>query len=506
MEQDELFRKGLGLKTKFLTWLLLFIVAVMAVVYVYFSRHERSKLSNEIKLRGEAICNNLASSAEDFLVMKDDLSLAKLVYDTREKNPGIIYCFVIDNEKKIWAHTDIGLVNKTYRVPPGLDSLGTGSFLSQSHRPGSGIDVFEITMPITVGSTKIGEAHVAISQEAIRNAVTEAGRGLALVTVVIILAGILGILIVVSFIIGSLSDIARDIEAIGDGDLDRNIVEKRRDEIGIITHAVKTMARKLKKAREELIEKERMKKEMQIAREIQHALLPGSIPDIKGFRIAAYYQSAMEVGGDYYDIIEIDKDHFGVIIADVSGKGVAGSLIMTMLRSIMRMDFLKNASPHRQLSMLNSILRTDIPEGMFITLFYAVFDRQNFTVKFCCAGHNPVYHFSVQTRRLVALKPSGPPLGISIFDDKQFSDRLEEVSAGLEPGALFLLYTDGITEAMNRRKELFGTERLENIIVGDGKVSPDELKNTIIAEVEKFTEGEPQADDITFVIVQREEV
>jgi sigma-B regulation protein RsbU (phosphoserine phosphatase) len=361
-------------------------------------------------------------------------------------------------------------------------------------------------MPITVGSTKIGEAHVAISQEAIRNAVTEAGRGLALVTVVIILAGILGILIVVSFIIGSLSDIARDIEAIGDGDLDRNIVEKRRDEIGIITHAVKTMARKLKKAREELIEKERMKKEMQIAREIQHALLPGSIPDIKGFRIAAYYQSAMEVGGDYYDIIEIDKDHFGVIIADVSGKGVAGSLIMTMLRSIMRMDFLKNASPHRQLSMLNSILRTDIPEGMFITLFYAVFDRQNFTVKFCCAGHNPVYLFSVQTRRLVALKPSGPPLGISIFDDKQFSDRLEEVSAGLEPGALFLLYTDGITEAMNRRKELFGTERLENIIVGDGKVSPDELKNTIIAEVEKFTEGEPQADDITFVIVQREEV
>ena len=503
MNKEEQFRAGFSLKTKFLIWLVIFILLVMIVIYIYFSHHERTILSQEIKLRGEALCINVVSSAEDFLVMKDDLSLAKLIYDTKAKNKGVIYCFVIDDKNTIWAHTDASLVNTTYRVPHELDELNTKSIIIQEHRTPDGIEVFEIVMPITVGENKIGEAHVALSQQAIKDAVAQAGTGIAFVTAGIIVLGIIGILILVSFIIGSLGEVTEDIEAIGNGDLDRKIITSRTDEIGRITHAVKMMATKLKRAQEELIEKERMKKEMQIAKEIQQTLLPHSLPQIPAFKIASYYQSAREVGGDYYDFIEIDKEHFGVIIADVAGKGVAGSLVMTMVRSIMRIEALKNPSPHRLITLLNSILSRDIPEGLFITLFYTVFDLREYSITYCCAGHNPAYFFTPQEKKLLALKPAGPPLGISLFDEREFAARLHEERRIFNQGEILLLYTDGVTEAMNRSKERFGRERLQKFIEGNGTLTPDTFKKRLKAAIETFTNKEKQSDDITFVILQR---
>jgi len=499
----DVFRAGMGLKAKFLLWLVIFIFVVMVIVYIYFSHHEREILTKEIKLRGETISNNLETSAEDYLVMKDDLALAKLVYDTKAKNKGVIYCFVIDDKKTIWAHTDGSLVNKKYEIPLGLEELHEKPILIQAHKTPDGIEVFEIAKPIKVGENKIGEAHVAISQQSIKNAVTQARKGIAFVTGGIILLGIIGILILVSFLIGSLGEVTKDIEAIGNGDLERKIVTQRKDEIGRITHAVKIMATKLKRAREEIVEKERMKKEMQIAKEIQQTLLPHSIPQIPEIKIASYYHSAMEVGGDYYDFIEIDKEHFGVVIADVSGKGVAGSLVMTMVRSIMRIEALKNPSPHRLLTLLNSILIRDIPEDMFITLFYTVFDLREYEINYCCAGHNPAYFFSKNENKVLTLKPEGPPLGINLFDEDEFASRLQEGRIEFNWGEVLLLYTDGVTEAKNHRREQFGEERLKMLMKSNRLLTPDKFKDILKLEIETFTNREPQSDDITFVILKR---
>ena len=252
MNNEEIFRTGLGLKTKFLIWLVIFILTVMGIVYLYFSHHETEVLSDEIRLRGEAICNNLVTSAEDLLVMKDDLALAKLVYDTKNKNKGVITCFIIDEKKKIWAHTDVSLVNKNHEPLSGLKTLNNEPILVLSYKTPVGTEIFEIVMPIMVKGTKIGEAHLAISLAAIGEAVAQARKGVAFVAVVIMLIGIICILVLVSFIIGSLGDVARDIEAIGNGDLDRKIVALRKDEIGRITHAVKIMAEAALKATEHL--------------------------------------------------------------------------------------------------------------------------------------------------------------------------------------------------------------------------------------------------------------
>jgi sigma-B regulation protein RsbU (phosphoserine phosphatase) len=496
---------GFGLKTKFSLWLTAFILLVMAFVYVYFTTHERGVLAREIQLRGKTLDQNLVNGAKEYLTQEpvNDLLLIQLVHDTKKQNPGVVYCFVIDTTGKVWAHTDQEQINSRYLVPKRLRPLGDDSIRTQPYRMPDGMDVFEIAMPVRVGTAKIGEAHLAVSRQAIREAAAQASRGMALFTLVILAAGLAGVLTLVSLIIGSLGDLTMGIEAIGNGDLERPIVTVRQDEIGRIAQAVKTMAEKLQAARAELIEKERMRKEMQIAREIQQALIPRQMPKYPGYAIDAYYLAAMEVGGDYYDFVRVDENRFGVVIADVSGKGVAGSLVMAMTRSLLKIVATKTPFPHKAVTVLNETLTGDIPEGMFITLFYAVFDRKAETVAYCSAGHNPVYLYDFASRRLEKLKPDGPPLGIGLLTTAEFGQRLKEEKKPFKPGSTILFYTDGVTEAMNREHQQFGEERLEKLIIQHMSSKPDRFKNAIKGEVENFTGNEPQSDDITFVIVQR---
>jgi len=476
----------------------------MIVVYVYFSQHVTRVLAEEVKLRGETICKNIVSSAEDLIIMGDDLALAKLVYDTEQNNKGLIYCFIIDRNGKIWAHTDITMVNTIYVPPKTLHRLGSGSLLVQDHVTPDGTKVFAVTMPIEVSDTKIGEVHLGISRASIKKAVAQSQIGIALVAAGILAVGIAGILVLVSFIIGPLGRITHDIAAIGEGDLDRPIVAQRRDEIGNITHAVKIMAKKLKKAQDELIEKERIKREMQIAKEIQQSLLPRTLRQSKGFKIVGYYQAAQEVGGDYYDIVPIDDNRFAVIVGDVAGKSVAGSLVMAMVRSTVRVEAPSTPSPKDLITLAHRSLRKDIPEGMFMTLFCIVFDNSSDIIRYCCAGHNPAYFLRPQFDILHTLKPEGGPLGISFVEEEDYASQLKEETHVFKSNDMLLLYTDGVSEAMNKNKEQFTEARLEQIIKAPGATSPDKLKKTIVDELQNFTGQAPQSDDITFVIVKRE--
>lgn len=501
--EGEPFIAGLSLKAKFSAWLIVFILVVMAAVYAYFTTHERQVLSREIKLRGLALGQNLTSGAEEFLVLKDDLALAKLVYDTKKEHVGVVYCFVVDSTNRIWAHTDAALVNTLYQPAAGIALTAGDSVRTRAFRAPGGIDVFEIALPVRVGSVRIGAAYIAMSQQSIRAAVAEAGRGLALVTVIILGLGIAGVLFLISLIIGSLGELTMDIEAIGNGDLEREIVTGRRDEIGRIAYAVKTMAGKLRAARAVLVERERMKREMQIAREIQQTLLPATLPDFPGYALAAYYQAAIEVGGDYYDFVKIDERRFGAVVADVSGKGVAGSMVMAMARSLLKVAAPKNPSPRQLLTILNHTLTGDIPEGMFITFFYAVFDMKDGSVTYSSTGHNPAYLYDPVAERLERLKPGGPPLGLNVFTDAEFAAQLREDTRTITPGMQMILYTDGVTEAMDAQRRLFGEERLELLIRKNGRLNPEKFKEVLKWELGMFTGNEPQFDDITFVVVQK---
>ncbi len=495
--------KIMGLRARFSLWMALFVIVAMGGVNLFFILRENNILSQQIRLRGETIARNVALNAEDPLGNENDLLLSTLVYDTEKNNEGIIYCLIIDAEQRIWASTRKFAFKEAYVLPEGLSPLKKEPILVQPFVFEGGGEVYDIAVPIKIKDTIIGEVHLGISRDAIKKSIKETSKGMASITVVTLVGGIIGILVIVRFIIGSVGRITSDIEAIGNGDLDREIIVWRTDEIGRIAKSVKEMAVKLKDAQRELVEKERMKKEMQIAREIQQTLLPQSLPEIPGFQLASYYESAKEVGGDYYDYIDIDKDRFGIVVADVSGKGVASSLIMTMVRSIMRREALINPSPHGLLSLANYMLMNDIPDGMFITIFYVMVNTSRGEISYACAGHNPAFFMKGSDRKISLLKPRGPALGIPLIDEKGFAKRLHEEKKPFDKGDVLFLYTDGITEAMNNRDEQFGEDRLTAIMEQAGDLNVLGMKEKLLVSLKEFTGGAPQSDDITFVLLKR---
>jgi len=445
-------------------------------------------------LRGRTICTALAKAAEEPMVQHDDLSLAKLVADVRRVNPGVILCLVTDSQGTILAHTDIFQVRKNYSPPPSARWIGD----IYEYRSSEGIEVFHLVQPIMLGQKTLGQAHVAMSQASIRLAISQARRGLLLVTALMMAAGLAAIMFLVSMIIGSLGRLTVDIQAIGDGDLDRNIVIDRHDELGRIALAVKEMAAKLKAAQKQLIEQERLKREMQIAQEIQASILPKAEPKLPGLKVATLYRPAAEVGGDYYDFIELEGGKLGLAVADVSGKGVAGSLVMAMLRSILRIHAGQGKGPGRLVASVNQALKQDIPEGMFVTLFYAEVDPKAGALRYCCAGHHP----GLIRRRgsLLTLKRTGPPLGIEFDEESSPGPQIEEKERFL-PGDILMVYTDGLTESRSHSGQEFGQERLLHYMSLPGFDGPEAIKDKLSSALSEFTAGTPQNDDLTLVLI-----
>ena len=196
---------------------------------------------------------------------------------------------------------------------------------------------------------------------------------------------------------------------------------------------------------EEVIEKERMEEELTIARDLQVSMLPAECPTVAGFDIAAYSMSAREVGGDFYDFIEMGEDKAGFVIGDVTGKSVSGALVMSASRTLFRMLSEEELSVKDSMMRANRRLKKDVKSGMFVALLYAVLNSQDRTLTMCSAGQTQPVMMSAKTAQasLVATKGDTFPLGI--LEDADY----EETRLQLQPGDKVVFYTDGIVEAMN---------------------------------------------------------
>ena len=212
---------------------------------------------------------------------------------------------------------------------------------------------------------------------------------------------------------------------------------------------------------EETRSQERIRRELQIARDIQQHLLPDRCPEIPGFTIAGRATSATEVGGDYYDFMEIDDDHLGIVLADVSGKGVHAALIVAMIRSAFRTQARNTTDVREVLSKVNDFIAQDLPQNMFCTCVYGVLEFSTHTFSYARAGHEPVLiaHESEPTE---LHSPDGFALGV--IGSPDFKDMLEVETIVLNPGDRMLLFSDGLTEAMNASGEEFGMQRILHIL------------------------------------------
>ena len=248
-------------------------------------------------------------------------------------------------------------------------------------------------------------------------------------------------------------------------------------------------------------EKKRLDHDLEIARDIQRILLPAEAPAINGFQISGINVPARQVSGDYFDYIHVDEDRLGVAIADVSGKGVPASLIMAICRSVLRAEAAGNPSPADVLRKVNRQLYPDIKEDMFISMAYLILDHERDGVTLARGGHDAPLLYKRQLQSVTPVKSPGMVLGI---DSGNVFDRLTaDFGVPLERDDCLVLYTDGVTEALNTEGDEFGLERTIEAVRASATDGAQAIVKRVIDDVRNFTGSNPQNDDITLIAIRK---
>jgi phosphoserine phosphatase RsbU/P len=247
----------------------------------------------------------------------------------------------------------------------------------------------------------------------------------------------------------------------------------------------------------DIVEKERIEKELEIAGTIQRRLLPKQLPALPGYEIDAVARPSKNVGGDYYDLLMLKDGKFAFVIADVSGKGVPAALIVSTLHASLH-AYIDGASNLADLvRRLNVIVHENTEAERFITLFMAVLDPNDGTLTYVNAGHNFPFVLRTQQSSIHPLTSTGLPLGM--FNSAEFQQEIVK----LDPSDYLVMYTDGVTEAMNSSMDEYGEARLRQVMIGSSDKPAAGLLGGIVSDVERFVAGEPQSDDLTMLVLKR---
>jgi len=251
------------------------------------------------------------------------------------------------------------------------------------------------------------------------------------------------------------------------------------------------VAERLRRAEDE---SERVAQELRVARLVQQQFLPDQLPDLPGWRVAAFYRSAREVGGDFYSFVELPTGEIGIAIGDVTDKGAPAALVMATTQGLLGAEAPRVASPSAALERMNEVLVLNTPTKMFVTCLYMVLDPATGRMRFANAGHNLPY--LATGNGVVDLKATGMPLGLMPGSDYELKDEV------LPPGTRLLLHSDGLAEAHDDAGEMFGFPRVMSVMERCGR--EDDLIEALLAELDEFTGPDwEQEDDITMVTLER---
>lgn len=271
-------------------------------------------------------------------------------------------------------------------------------------------------------------------------------------------------------------------------------------DIELLAAAANQTAVAIENARLYELEREKMilDHDLAKAREIQKSLLPSIIPQVNGLEISGTMIPAMQVGGDYFDIIKISDSKAFVIVGDVSGKGLSASFYMSKLQTMIHLYCNEQNTPKDILTKINRTIYAEIEKNWFITCTVAILDMDLKTMKVCRAGHTPLIRLKDgDTSEII---PGG--IGIGLEQGDIFEEKLEELELNLESNELYVFYSDGITEAMNSKKEFFGEKRFNDVLKSTGEKSTSAIQSEILNSLKLFRSNTEQNDDITFVLVK----
>ena len=314
-----------------------------------------------------------------------------------------------------------------------------------------------------------------------------------------ILVGLAVAYLFASGITAPIMQLTRGADAISKGDFKKRIKVRSKDEIGRLAVTFNKMAEHLDKSTQAMLYKQRVTKELELAGRIQRELLPSHIPKIGGIQIAAGLIPAEEIGGDCFDFIPLDKDRILIYVGDVTGHGVPSGLVVAIANAVVY-SFARCETVKDILVSANHILRQKTSPNMFLTMIMAKWDNSKERLSYVSAGHERMLFYSLDEKK-VHMAPGG---GMALGMLPDISTLLEEREVQMKSGDVLVLYSDGITEAQNDKKEPFGMERLKRILRECGSLpSAEAVKNAVLSELKEFIGGTKQIDDVTIVVVRR---
>ena len=498
----------LSLKAKYWTWTTLSLAGIIGLGYGYFfwqaKNQETTQFFSDFRGISEPVTRALKNASNIF----NDLSGAQgnktilEIYKSEDVRRLVHEIAIVDSGDIIVGHADLAKLIQKFELPANRVEV----------QP----QIFAYTLPVLDANQKIvnkevydqilplggGRMHIRVLKESLDQRITSRRWMYARDAGILLMFASVGTFFLIYILMNPFRKLAEWVRRADHGDVEDDMDIDTSTEIGEIAQAFSEITNKFRDSQKNLAEQERLQKEMQVAQEIQQMLLPTEFPELEGYELASYYEAAREVGGDYFDFVEVDKDTLGIVVADVSGKGVPGSLVMTMIRTALRTEARGIYDAAEVLSRVNDFVIGDMKKGMFVTVFYVIIDSKRRRLNYASAGHNPMILYRSTTKRTYYLNPRGFPIGIQLHEKDLFKKSIESDTIQLAEDDILLMYTDGITEAMNAKRELFGEERLLKIFRDCGQLRVKPFVEQIKEDILSFTEGFPQSDDITLVAVR----
>jgi len=464
---------------------------------------EAQVLEEETERRLLAQARNVAAlSASPLLDEYPEFVLHPIIKDLLDENPELAYAVVVDRNGIIRGDRNLTRVDQPYEDSSSLRDRLVGIARSPEEVFRQNEEIVEVSIPVVYrDGSVLGKIFLGIQKEYMNRLIRAAERSTVRVLMVALAAGLILTVLLVSNITRPINELTKGTEEIGKGNLDYKIHVKSRTEVGRLAGTFNEMTTRLRNAQKELVEKERLNREIEIAHEIEEKLLPRPNLELPGYEVAGFHQSAQKVGGDYYDLIPMDEERVGITVADVAGKGIPGLVVMAMTSALLRSHAPRFRSPAEMLTELNEMLYPNMRRGMFITMFYGILHLPTGRFTFAGAGHNPLIHFRRHSGLQSLLGTTGVPLGL--YPDERFAERIRDQKIRLEEGDGFVQYTDGVNEAVNEEMEEFGIDSLLEIAKRECGRGAKELVNAVVSDVRSFTAGVPQSDDITLFAVRR---
>jgi serine phosphatase RsbU (regulator of sigma subunit) len=501
-----------SIKSSLQTRLIIHIVTLLSLVmfattYVGI-RRERSSILEQMQKDGIALAMAYGTSVENALLL-GSTGLSRLT-GVAGRTRGINYLLITDTTSTIIGHTSIGMIGKTASHDVLLQqTLRTPlTAFEKIKKPttaigkdSTGKSIFKVAIPLVALGTIKGALEIALDMTGISDAINRTNRQSLLIAMIAIFCAGIYVLIFSRTLTRPIKKLMTAARTVASGDLTQTISVRSKDEIGHLANSFNYMTEKLRDYTKHLSEQSRLQGELDTARGIQQRFTPQDTSQIPRILIKSVYFPAHEVGGDYLDYFETNEGNWVIVIADVCGKGIPAALFMVMLRSAFRL-LGRNASSAKQLlCAVNEAMLFSLDEKSFVSVLCLLINKDGTSMTCARAGHPMPVFVPGPGQKPVNVKTSGLAMGIS-SDTSLFAKSLTEKTILLESGSFFLIYTDGLTEAINPDKDIYGTERLFDVLASSRPKDPESLIRTIMADVSSFTHDTPPHDDLTMLVMQ----